>query len=269
MASHGITTPKFSAMVISFSADKNNNHPAFLKPLATVLLKVIHNLESLGAMIYYWHYLCYDMLKYLALSSFNLHDVQMPFEIYETKINKFRRQTTMVAFCDTEIRRRVCPPQYVEIVTQFQWSETDTLQRLEDFRMDYLRHYHLHSYSMILGFVERMETEHSFSVIWFVPHVIAASLTELPEQLVDQYFIRRLINSNSNLIDEDMKVNKVCVCYVCVCVILTAYHVLLLVTGTLRVIKEGKYVLVVLTRMSRRVTVVVRVRPSVRPSVSR
>lgn len=233
MASHGITTPQFSAMVISLSADKNNNHPAFLKPLATVLLKVIHNLESLGAMIYYWHYLCYDMLKYLVLSSFNLHDVQMPFEVYETKINTFRRQTTMVAFCDTEIRMRVCPPQYVEIVTQFQWSENDTLQRLEEFRMDYLRHYHLHDYSMILGFVERMETKHSFSVTWFIPHVIAASVTELPEQLVDQYFITRLINSNRYLPHRGVNTTKVCLCG-CVCVSLPLYHVLVVVTGNLR-----------------------------------
>ena len=197
MVSHNVSITQFSELVSSLSADTNNNHSAFLKPLGTVLFKVVHHFESLGAMIYYWHYLSYDMLEHIGLG-LNLDGIQPEFQKFKEDIQAFRRQTTMAAFSQTEKMKRVCPPLYSELVTQFLWSETDTLQRLEEFRLDYLRNYQLHGYSMILGFVEMMES--SFTVTWFIPQVVIASLgSPLPEEFATQYSAVIHIDNNKNL----------------------------------------------------------------------
>ena len=184
-----ITTAQFSALVTCLSADKANNYPAFLKPLGTLLFNVVHHYESLGAMIYYWHYLSYHMLDYLS-ESLNLEDVQEQFQEYKDEVHMFKKQTTLIAFSKTEKIKRVCPPCFKEIVTQFLWPDTATLELLEEFRNDYLRHYDLHSYSMILGFVELLEPSHFVSVTWFVPRVVAVSLMGAsPESLKKRYSI--------------------------------------------------------------------------------
>ena len=193
MVSHNVTITQFSDVVTSLSADTNGDYSAFLRHLETVLLKVIHHLECLGAMIYYWHYLSYDMLEHVALR-LNLDGVEPEMQRFKEDAEEFRRCTTMAAFSQTEKMKRVCPPLYFEIVTKFQWSETDTLRRLEEFRMAFLRNYQLNSFSMILGFVEMIEPSHSFNVTWFIPHVVTKLLTSpLPESLTTQYAVSNIV----------------------------------------------------------------------------
>jgi hypothetical protein len=193
MVSHNVTITQFSDVVTSLSADTSGDYSAFLKPLETVLFKVIHHLESLGAMMYYWHYLSYDMLEHVALQ-LNLDGVEPEMQSFKEDAEEFRRCTTMAAFSQTEKMKRVCPPLYSEIVTKLQWSETDTLRRLEEFRMAFLRNYQLNSFSMILGFVAMIEPSHSFNVTWFIPHVVTKVLTSpLPESLTTQYAVSNIV----------------------------------------------------------------------------
>lgn len=192
MASHRITTAQFSALVTSLSADKCNNHSAFLKQLKTVLTKVVHRFEALGAMIYYWHYLSYDMLEHVA-ATFNLKDVLNEFQQFKAEMSVFRKKTKMADFVQTETERRICPPGYTVILIQFNWVENDvnaTLEHLEEFRHDYLDHHQLHGYSMILGFVEVKKLPYSYVVTWFTPGVLLDSLPEtIPGELKKKYSI--------------------------------------------------------------------------------
>ena len=188
MVIHHISTAQFSDLVVSLPADTGNSHPAFLKPLKTVLSRVVDHFESLGAMIYYWHYLSFDMLDHVA-NSFDLVAVQGKFLNFKNEVNHFRGRKTLADFCKKETKR-VCPPQFREIITQFEWPETAMLQLLEEFRVDYMAHYELQPYSMILGFVEKIEPSHSFSVTWFIPGVVSPLLIGAPpEALIDRYSI--------------------------------------------------------------------------------
>ena len=187
MVNQDISTAQFSDLVVSLPADTSNSHPAFLKPLITVLSRVVDHFESLGAMIYYWHYLSFDMLNHVA-NSFNLEAVQGKFDDFKNEVQRFRGRTTLAAFSVNETMKRVCPPQFREIITQFEWPETATLQLLEEFRVDYMAHFELRPYSMILGFVEKIEPSHSFSVTWFIPGVVSPLLIGAPpEALIDRY----------------------------------------------------------------------------------
>ena len=211
MVMQRVTTAQFSALVTCLSADKANNYPAFLKQLGALLFNVVHHYESLGAMIYYWHYLSYHMLDYLS-ESLNLEDVQEQFQEYKDEVHIFQRQTTLVEICQTETIKRVCPPCYTEIVTQFLWPDTAILERLEDFRNDYLKHYDLHSYSMILGFVELVEPSHTFRVTWFVPGIISDSLIgAVPESLNEQYTTTGKVRYSEHIVSSSLQIDGVCV----------------------------------------------------------
>ena len=80
-----ISTAQVSIYITSLSADKNNLHVNFLKPLETVLLRVIDHFELLGAVIYYWHYICYDLLGHM-VRTLNLNDTERELERYNSHV---------------------------------------------------------------------------------------------------------------------------------------------------------------------------------------
>ena len=184
MVTRHISTAQFSVLVASLSADTSNRYPNFLNPLKTTFSGVEDH-ESLLPMVFYWHYLSFDMLDHVA-NSFNLVAVQREFNSYKNTVHLFRRRTTLIAFLENETTKRPCPPQFVKMTEQFAWPETATLQLLEEFRVDYMAHYELQPYSMILGFVEM--TSHSFKVTWFIPDVMRhLSTMAHPEALFNRY----------------------------------------------------------------------------------
>ena len=176
----------------SLPADTENAHPEFLKGLESVLSQVVDHFELLGAMIYYWHYLCYDLLDHMT-STFNLDDVQAELQVYRIDVQHFQQQTTLVEFCGTETMKRVCPPEFSELVTELLWPDTIKLERVEEFRKEYLQIYHFHNYCMILGFVQLIEPSNAFRIHWFVPASATGTLKESnPEQLIERHNICRL-----------------------------------------------------------------------------
>ena len=184
IVAHQISTAQFSVLVASLPADTSNRYPDFLNPLKTIFSGVEDH-DSLLPMVYYWHYLSFDMLDRVA-NSFNLVAVQREFNSYKNTVHLFRRRTTLIAFLENETTNRPCPSQFMKITKRFTWPETATLQLLEEFRLDYMALYELQPYSMILGFVEM--TSHSFKVTWFIPDVMRHLLTMAhPEALINKY----------------------------------------------------------------------------------
>ena len=176
MKRNNIPTTQIAVLITSLSVDKNNEHPAFLRSLGTVLYQVIDHYELLGAIICYWHYLCYDLLAHIS-HVFHLTDVQNEQELFKADIQRFLSQTKLVDFCQTEKMKRVCPPEFSELVVAFEWPDSVNLERVEEFRKDYLENYHFHEYTMILGFVERKEEPFfCFRITWFVPTLMCKIL---------------------------------------------------------------------------------------------
>ena len=192
METHGISVSQIAAYVTTLPADTENEHTEFLKRLQTVLYKTVDHFELLGAMIFYWHYMCYGLLDHM-VCTFNLDDVQNSLQAHKGEVQRFQEQTTLVAFCETEKMKRVCPPEFSELVTQFQWSDTVKLERVEAFRKDYVQHYHLQDYTMILAFAEHIRPSDAFRISWFLPASVIRTLRgSSPDALIDRYSITRL-----------------------------------------------------------------------------
>ena len=191
-------------------ADTENEHTEFLKRLQTVLYKTVDHFELLGAMIFYWHYMCYSLLDHM-VCTFNLDDVQNSLQAHKGEVQHFQEQTTLVAFCETEKMKRMCPPEFSELVTQFQWSDTVKLERVEAFRKDYVQHYHLQDYTMILAFAEHIRPSGAFRISWFLPASVIRTLRgPTPDALIDRYSITRL--EIAEYPDSDLFI--VCIAYI-------------------------------------------------------
>ena len=189
METHQISLEQVAEYVTSLPFDTENMHPELLKSLGTVLYQVADHFELLGAMIYYWHYLCYDLLDDMT-RTFKLDEVHNVLQVYKRDVQRFLEQTTLVEFCQTEKMKRVCPPKFTELVTEFSWPTTVKLERVEQFRRDYLRTYHLLDYAMILAFAQFIEPSRIFRVHWFVPASVTRILQESPpDDFIDWYKI--------------------------------------------------------------------------------
>ena len=210
MISHHTSIDDVAAYITALSADKDNIHVNFLKPLETVLYRAVHHFELLGAMIYYWHYLSYDLLDHMSCT-LNLDDAMRELQTYGSHVKTFMQETTMVEFCETESIKRVCPPEYSEIVAELKWPDTATLEKTEHFRADYLEHYHLNNFAMILGFIQLIESSHGhyFKVTWFVAASVArTTAVTVPDTLMARYSITRLEIAGNCLFPKTSKDNS-------------------------------------------------------------
>ena len=214
MKRNNIPTTQIAVLITSLSVDKNNEHPAFLRSLGTVLYQVIDHYELLGAI--YWHYLCYDLLAHIS-HVFHLTDVQNEQELFKADIQRFLSQTKLVDFCQTEKMKRVCPPEFSELVVAFEWPDSVNLERVEEFRKDYLENYHFHEYTMILGFVERKEEPFfCFRITWFVPTLMCKILQgTTPDALLRRHFAMSHMVRGGEL-DTWLNLSMVCMSLVCV-----------------------------------------------------
>ena len=65
-------------------------------------------------------------------------------EAYKSDLRNFRMKTPLTLFCQTQNRKRFnVSPEFLEMVAEFEWPETVTLEDVEQFRQQYARHYNL------------------------------------------------------------------------------------------------------------------------------
>ena len=183
-----ISTTKVAEYLMSLPAHRENKDIKIIGGLTAVLSQAIDHSELLGAIIYYWNYHCYYLLDCIA-NEFNLEEVQMKLEVYKENLQCFKEQTLLVAFCQME-KKRPRPPYFSEIVAEFQWPNDVTLERVDEFRKDFLRYFQLHDYCMILAFMQLIESSALFRISWFIPDsVIDVVKVDLPEELFERYWI--------------------------------------------------------------------------------
>ena len=205
-----ISTNEVAAYLTSLPARRGNQDTStILSGLATVFSQAIDHSELLGAITYYWNYHCYYLLDYTA-NEFNVEGVQMKVEAYKENLQFFKEQTLLKAFCQME-KKRPRPPYFSEIVAEFQWPNDVTLQRVEEFRKDFVQYYKLHDYCMILAFIQLMESSSSFRVTWFIPDlVIDVVKADMPEELIETHLITRVQIAEDSMVPHGKFKQQVC-----------------------------------------------------------
>ena len=93
-------------------------------------------------------------------------------------------------FCQAQRRRRVKPPpEFYEMVVEFDWPANVMLEDVEQFRQEYACHYSLRKCAMMLAVVRRA----SFIITWFIPESIVEKLKErVPRVILKNHFVLSL-----------------------------------------------------------------------------
>ena len=108
------------------------------------------------------NYLAYEMLEMMInrLSlryTYSFKNLKAKLELYKKDLVKFRKSTTLVIYC------RVCskmnspqhniPKHLLKKITTYKWSETITLEEVEQFRTRHARTYTLDQCALMVNFI--------------------------------------------------------------------------------------------------------------------
>ena len=122
--------------------------------------------ELFGYLNLYWNYLSFNLLKQL-LDEHALKDcshAKNEILLYMEDVKTFRQETGLLLYCRAAVLHTgFAPPGFQIMVTEHEFTETATLQSLEDFRMGFLDIFGLPDCVMMLDGVKMG----SVKVTWF------------------------------------------------------------------------------------------------------
>ena len=122
--------------------------------------------ELFGYLNLYWNYLSFNLLKQL-LDEHPLKGClhgKNEILLYMKEVESFRRDTSLLLYCRaTVLHTGFAPPGFKRMVTEHEFTETATLQSLEDFRMGFLDIFGLPDCVMMLDGIKIG----SVKVTWF------------------------------------------------------------------------------------------------------
>ena len=170
-------------------ADDKPDHKVFLQGSLHIMFRAENHFELYGTLNSYWDYLAYHLLDHL-IREFSIREAKNGMKAYKIDLKRFRRATPLKLFCQAQRKQRVEPPaEFREMVAEFNWPESVTLEVAEDFRREYASHYSLRECAMMLVSL----SIGSFVITWIVPESIVESLkTKLPEKLFKRHNVTKL-----------------------------------------------------------------------------
>ena len=170
----------------SLSADDMEEHKMFLESHLSALYQAPDHSELFGTMNFHWNYQNYHLLDHV-VGEFNLEGVKGEMKTYKEDLQQFRKKTPLKLFCQLQRRRHIKPPpEFCEVVAEFDWPDHVTLEVVEEFRQEYAEHYSLHKCAMMLNKV----LPGSFIVTWFVPASIVEKLkVKMPISFLKKYSV--------------------------------------------------------------------------------
>ena len=186
----------------SLPADDMDEHKLFLKDNLSALYQAPDHSELFGTMNFHWNYQNYQLLDHV-VREFDLEGVKGEMKTYKEDLQQFRKKTPLKLFCQSQKRRRVNPPpEFHEVVSEFDWPDHVTLEVVEEFRQEYADHYSLHKCAMMLNKV----LPGSFIVTWFIPGSIVEKLREkMPKSILKKYSVTKLEIAGECVYPEAMK----------------------------------------------------------------
>ena len=127
----------------------------------------------------YWNYLSPDLLdqllEELIQKESSFESIIEEMEKYKTHLQKFRQRTKLKVFCQADTSTECDPPpEFRKIAVKHDWSDTVTLEDVENFRRCYSQTYNLRKCAMMLHRIG----SGCFTVTWFVPVTVIDILRE-------------------------------------------------------------------------------------------
>ena len=178
-----------TSMPADDSYDDGDHRKIFLQSHVSILFKAASTSELFGTMNFHWNYLNPPLLEHL-VQKFDLKEVKVEMEKYKSELRQFRMKTLLTLFCQTQRRKRIkLSPEFQEMVAEFEWPESVTLEVVERFRQEYASHYNLRECAMMIAQI----CPGSFIITWFIPESIVKKLkANVPRELLKEYFVAKL-----------------------------------------------------------------------------
>ena len=174
----------------SLPPDDVDEHKLFLESHLSALYQAPDHSELFGTMNFHWNYLNYQLLDHL-IREFNLEGVKGEMKTYKEDLQRFRKKTPLKLFCQSQKKKRIKPPpDFHEVVAEFDWPDDVTLEVVEEFRQGYADHYSLRECAMMLAMVR---PDCSFVITWFIPSSIVEKLkVKVPTSILKNYSVTKL-----------------------------------------------------------------------------
>ena len=186
----GIPIKRVADALTSLPADDMDEHELFLKTNMSTLFQAPDHSELFGTMNFHWNYQNYQLLDHL-ICEFDLEEVKGEMKSYKADLQQFRKKTTLKLFCKLQKKKRIKqpPPEFCEMVAEFNWPDDATLEDVEEFRQAYAGHYSLRECAMMLAKVHLG----SFCITWFIPVSIVEKLkVKIPARILKNCAVSKL-----------------------------------------------------------------------------
>ena len=192
-------------ILTSLDAGDMDEHEVFLRDNIQKLSQCPNHWMLFGELNYYWNYLSYHLLDHLIEEVSrtyhllteeenvehpqSLTDVKRQMNLYKTDLKEFRKRTPLKLFCQVErVNVQDPPPGFRKMVIEFDWPDTTTLEDVEIFRKQYVRHYNLRECALMLNSIGIG----TFIVTWFVPSSVVGLLKKRAPNVFKEFNIIRV-----------------------------------------------------------------------------
>ena len=188
LTQHNILVSEVADVLTAVSPDGNDSHKIFEKDLEKLYAAADHSV-LFGRLNYHWSYLDPSLLTRI-VRDLELKDVKEKMDEYNFDLQRFREQTPLSLFCQTQKRKKIeLSPQFTKMIAKCDWPNDVTLEVVERFRRECASHYQLHEFAMIVADVR----PGSFIITWFIPESIAEKLKgKVPVQILRKYLVTTL-----------------------------------------------------------------------------
>ena len=182
-----VAVKRVADALTSLPADDVDEHKQFLESHLSALYQAPDHSELFGTMNFHWNYLNPQLLDHL-IREFDLEEVKGDMETYKEDLQQFRKKTPLKLFCESQKKQRINPPpDFREVVAEFDWPDDVTLEVVEEFRQEYADHYSLCECAMMLNMVL------PGIITWFIPGSIVEKLkVKVPFSILKKYSVTKL-----------------------------------------------------------------------------
>ena len=189
LESHSVDVKEVMTCVADLLADDLPEHKVFTDSALHILFQAEDHIELFGSMNFYWNYVSYHLLEFLA-NKFSLGEVNAKIEEYKNDLQLFMQETPANLFSETQKKELEPPPGFRKLVVQHEWPESVTMVVVEEFRQQFARQYNLHECALMFVTIQKGS---SFTVVWFIPECIAQRLeVKVGEEFISNCNITRL-----------------------------------------------------------------------------
>ena len=182
-----ISVPRLATLIKTLPAYKTNKDIRFLSDACEDLDTYGQHVEVFAALKFHWKYYFWHQLVDAVIERFDLKEAKEEMYAFKGHLHVFINEVRLLDFIKSEDKKRIRPPNYTELIADFNWSEDALLNMVEEFQYHYLDSYNLHQYVMVLGFVQHLD---QFTVTWFIPDILTKTLkASLPYNVLEKFSV--------------------------------------------------------------------------------